>query len=527
MKTGFQTQLENHLKKFSTSPYLFVGSGLSSRYINTEGWGKLLGNICSELKLPNGFFYYNSKANNDLTKVSSLMAEDLFEIWWKDDAFQESRDEYADQALDIESPIKFEISKYFNRNTYEINSEYEGEYNLFKKINVEGIITTNWDILLEKSFPEFNSFIGQNKLIFNNSIDVGEIYKIHGCVTNPTSLVLTENDYSIFHKKNPYLAAKLLTIFMEHPIIFLGYNIGDPNIHGILNSIITILDKTNIDKLKDRLIFCERDNSIDDPVISDGNLLISGLNLPILRIRYKSLDEIYKVLANNNRRLPIKILRHMKHMVFDFVKNSKSKSKVYLADETNIDKLDMDQVQFVYGFGIKENLSMVGVKGISSKDLLLDIIYEGLNVDPVHVAKNALPLIQGTYLPYFKYLRLSNFLDENGIIPISDDTKELAPDFIDRINCINHTQFYPLGAYLNKKSEINNKYNSVNELIAGESEQHSIIYIPLLDLEKINPEEIYTFVKGMKIKNIKNKDLKTDMRRLICLYDYLKYKLQK
>ena len=42
---------------------------------------------------------------------------------------------------------------------------------------------------------------------------------------------------------------------MEHPIIFLGYNIGDANIHSILNSIIKILDKHTIEKLKVILLF--------------------------------------------------------------------------------------------------------------------------------------------------------------------------------------------------------------------------------------------------------------------------------
>lgn len=50
MKNPFQLDFEKHLNKFATSPYLFIGSGLSSRYINTEGWEKLLENICNELK---------------------------------------------------------------------------------------------------------------------------------------------------------------------------------------------------------------------------------------------------------------------------------------------------------------------------------------------------------------------------------------------------------------------------------------------------------------------------------------------
>lgn len=59
---------------------------------------------------------------------------------------------------------------------------------------------------------------------------MGEIYKIHGSCNNSESIVITENDYSVYNKRNAYLSAKLLTIFLEHPIIFLGYSLNDSNI---------------------------------------------------------------------------------------------------------------------------------------------------------------------------------------------------------------------------------------------------------------------------------------------------------
>jgi len=519
---SFESDFESHLKKFNTSPYMFIGSGFSSRYINNEGWAQLLSNVCSMLKLKSGFHYYKSKSSNDLTSVATLMSEDLFEDWWKEDRFKESRADFEQFVRDTESPLKYEICKYLGKNEMIINNDVEAEYRLLKKINVEGIITTNWDLLLEKTFPEFNVFIGQDKLIFNNSVDVGETYKIHGCISRPNSLVVTSKDYEEFHQKNPYLAAKLLTIFMEHPIVFLGYNIGDSNVHSILSSIIKILDKKTIEKLKDRLIFCERDETVSETSITDGNYLINELNLPIKRIKYCSLDEVYKVLANNNRKLPLKILRHMKHMVYDFVKNSKSRSKVYLADDSNLKDLDLEKVQFVYGFGIKENLSLLGIKGVTSRDLLLDVINNNLNVSPTALL-TAIPNLQGKYFPYFKYLRLANLLDEKGNIPENDETKELSPAFIERANKISVENFYPPGTYQTKKDSVNEKYKSILELIEGESEEHAALFIPLLDYSKIDPDEL---LKYLKEKEFKIEDLKTHIRKLICLYDFLKFKLQ-
>ena len=70
--------------------------------------------------------------------------------------------------------------------------------------------------------------------MFSRLQGIAEVYKIHGSVSDPSSVVINENDYKEFKEKSEYLAAKLLTIFMEYPIIFMGYSISDKNIQDIL-----------------------------------------------------------------------------------------------------------------------------------------------------------------------------------------------------------------------------------------------------------------------------------------------------
>ena len=52
------------------------------------------------------------------------------------------------------------------------------------------------------------------------------------------TIVINEDDYKKFDAKGQYLASKLLTLFMEYPIIFMGYSISDINIQKILNNIV-------------------------------------------------------------------------------------------------------------------------------------------------------------------------------------------------------------------------------------------------------------------------------------------------
>ena len=316
----FKEEFSGHLKKFSTSPFLFVGSGISRRFINLETWAALLSKMCASLGISKPYEYYSSNANGRLPKVASLIGKDFNEIWWGDEKYKTSRDEYASLAKSSYSPFKYEISRQLKDKEKAINKDLDGEIALFKKVNIDGIVTTNWDTLLETFFPEFTTIVGQQELIFSELFSIGEIYKIHGSITQPESLVLTEEDYADFHERNPYLAAKLLTIFMEHPIIFLGYSLDDSNIQQILKSIIKCLTKDKIDSLKDRLIFCQWDTGTTTTSMTDSTILISDSVLPIKLIKLNDYVDIFTVMADLKKRLPVRLLRQMKGMVYDFVK---------------------------------------------------------------------------------------------------------------------------------------------------------------------------------------------------------------
>ncbi len=126
---------------------------------------------------------------------------------------------------------------------------YAEELASIRKATVDGIITTNYDPLLEHLFPSYRSFVGQEELLFSEVQSIGEIYKIHGSWERPDSLVLTARDYAEFDRKNPYLAAKLMTIFVDHPIVFLGYKLGDRNVNRLLSAIAGALSTEHLAKL--------------------------------------------------------------------------------------------------------------------------------------------------------------------------------------------------------------------------------------------------------------------------------------
>jgi hypothetical protein len=91
---------------------------------------------------------------------------------------------------------------------------------------------------------------------------LGEILKIHGCVTSPESLILTDEDYQAFNKRRRYLNAKVFTYFAEHPLLIVGYGKNDPNVNRFFDWLSSLMRVTG--ETTDDIFFIEYDREIND-----------------------------------------------------------------------------------------------------------------------------------------------------------------------------------------------------------------------------------------------------------------------
>ncbi|MBV4295053.1 hypothetical protein [Alistipes shahii] len=175
----FKKDFANHINVIGTNPYLFIGSGLSRRYLNMPTWLNLLKDFSEKLLLQKGFGYYDSKSEGNLPELASLMASEFHETWWTNPAFSDSRKEYENKRIGSqEIPFKIELSKFVS-NHKDFQEDYSEEIELLKKVVIDGIITTNWDTFLEATFSDYKTYIGQEQLLFSENISIGEIYKIN------------------------------------------------------------------------------------------------------------------------------------------------------------------------------------------------------------------------------------------------------------------------------------------------------------------------------------------------------------
>ena len=400
------------IKNKKSAPFLFLGSGFTKHYLNTPTWEELLSRFAS--KHINA--YYTSLGTYDLSVIASEIAKEENKSFWdlpNDNKFKQS---FQDKAISTSSVLKYKIATFLKELTHNsIPEKYTEELELLKTINIDGIITTNWDDLIEILLPKLTKYVGQEELIFSSVLNIGEIYKVHGCVYQPETMVLTKEDYNGFNDKNTYLAAKLITIFIEHPIVFIGYSINDSNIKEILSSIVKCLNQEKIKKLQNNLFFVEwnPDENSDFMIQPHDITMEHGFILPVTRIITHEYKPVYECLATFERGIPTHLLRLYKKQFYEIVFSEKPEKQLYALPGKDIDVTP--NIQVVYGFGaIDKYKSAVGYTGLKAINLFRDIVDNNGNYEHEIILTKTIPELRKNtkFIPCYKYLKAVGIISD-------------------------------------------------------------------------------------------------------------------
>lgn len=269
--------------------------------------------------------YFIQEHNGDYAKIASELVDYYRTYSWKNHAdevrFPPFLFESASRSIHLKykiASILIDLMEKFDIETHELNNEIE----LIKKLNPQSIITTNYDNLLETMFPKYETIIGQQVIHQKKSTNIGHILKIHGSVNHCESIVIEQQDYENFFKKQIYLIAKLFTYFMEHPIIFIGYSLSDENIKSILYNVKQIID-TEAEPMIDNMWFIEWSREPVDPEttppreksIPVGN----GESVRVNYIKLQTYDKLYEALYQDS--VDIEFLKQIEETVYNVVKS--------------------------------------------------------------------------------------------------------------------------------------------------------------------------------------------------------------
>lgn len=517
--------IEDLVVSFNTTPFLFIGSGLTRRYYNLPSWEELL--IIFAKKISDDEFIYNAYKNKAekteakegiMPKIAELIQKDFDEKWFRDKSIRTSNPISLEFIKKDVSPFKVEVAEYIKTNCI-INEQYNDEINKLVAISeksISGIITTNYDCFLEDHIKGYKKYVGQNELLFSAIQGIAEIYKIHGSVEKPESIVINEDDYFEFNRYNQYLAAKLMTIFVEYPIIFIGYSVSDSNIQNIIKALVDCLNEEQLNQLRNRFIFIEYEFSKEGYEISPFSIMVNGIQLKLLKITLSDFSILYNALAGKKSKLPVRLLRRFKEELYSFVISNKSTGNLVVA---GIDDNTITDDNLVLAIGSDKTLGVRGLSGIDGDEWYRNIIIDDISFSADELLEHAFPKLtkqNSGKIPFFKFLA---------------EAKQSHPEAEEMGKTIEFDNIISNSIKKNRKSL--KGYKSVSDIWTSECKnlEKATRLIAYLEEEQIDVQELENVLKEIftddanVLKN--NKNAKTNIRRLVRIYDCLKYKKNK
>lgn len=204
----------------------------------------------------------------------------------------------------------------------------------------------------------------------------------------PDSLVINEEDYLEFQEKSAYLAAKLMTIFMEYPIIFLGYSINDSNIRNIIKSIVVCLDTAQLQRLENRFVFVEYDPTVKTEEVAPYTILIEDKALSMKKIRLKDFLPLYNAIANKKAKLPVRILRRFRQELYEYTITNTPTENLRVA---SIDDSRVGDEELVLAIGKASEFGLKGLSGLDGNEWYRNIILDDLKFTADELLKYAFP----------------------------------------------------------------------------------------------------------------------------------------
>lgn len=226
-------------------PVIFIGSGITQRYFKgAPTWDHLLQSLWQETNQNKSYFsafHHLRKKYNDPFNIYTELATQIEEKY--DDAFYSGvtklpnltpEEAHAQQI----SPFRTRIANVFERLELKDKSDSK-ELKLFKSMLSKArlIVTTNYDSFIEDELNKAINIKVGNKGLFSNGTELGELYKIHGSITDPNSIVITTGDYQKLERTSAIINAKILSKLTESPILFLGYSLTDKNVQSLLKDL--------------------------------------------------------------------------------------------------------------------------------------------------------------------------------------------------------------------------------------------------------------------------------------------------
>lgn len=495
--------IDEFIGRYRNHPILFVGTGVSLRYLTQSyTWDGLLRKISHDLR-GNDEFYYDIKAASE---VDGEFKYDRIATTLED-AFNREVAANRTGPLDFVNTIFYENMKsninvsrlkiYIAHLLCEatIKEGFGDELAALKRAskNIGSIITTNYDRFLEEFF-EFSPLIGNDILLSN---PYGSVYKIHGCVDHPTKIIISEADYESFFERYELIRAQLLSLFIHNPIVFIGYSVSDENIKALLRTIFTYV-KPNSDhakKIRENFLLVEFEAGSDSVEIAEHDIDLEGFSstIRINKIKTDNFAAVYEAISGLTLPVTAMDVRKVQNIVKEIFAGGEIKVTITedLDSLKNSDKIlaigSSRTIQYQY-FTISEMISNYFKILEESNYQLLELI-------------NKQKIQSSQFFPVFGFSKVCTTLKDEE--RLKEQQRSKVEGVVEAV-----------------KDRIKTEHATIQEIldddgVATTNKSASIVWSAYTGRVTVDDLELY--LKSYADRNC------TDFKRLLCVYDLLRH----
>ncbi|MGG5463305.1 SIR2 family protein [Clostridium sp. B9] len=513
------------LIKKNEFPVIFIGSGISKRYlIGYPSWEELLEELWNKTG-KNNFFGRLSTMREKLKKdgiteeseldflVNTLIATEIEEKI-NEKFFSDKLEIYGltqkEAYKNMISPFKKILSNRFSK--YQVRESFKDELVEFRNMLMKSqiILSTNYDTFIEDEY-NLSSKYGVKKYIgqqgfFKQTLGYAELYKIHGCTLEPNSLIINQFDYERFDKDSVLISAKIISMLLHSPIIFLGYSLTDRNIRKIIRDFTSSLSEDEKIELEKRLILVQWESGMKD--IKEEVIIDKDLGCRLTVIKTDNFIEIYRKLARINQGVAPSEVRRYQHVIKQLIVE---RGKAGQLNTMLVSPSELDDIEKV--IGNKNIVVAIGdSKIIFNMPNIVEYIYDYISENNEQNLDTMLRFIASqqcnSILPILKYV------NEDNISKSSLHEKEKAK----------------LRKRLSKQADLSvqldalqykKDYNRLDEIINGEFAKYKEYSLIAYNFDKIGIDNIKKYIlKEVKMSMDSGEiTIDTGLRRLALIYD--------
>ena len=247
--------------------------------------------------------------------------------------------------------------------------------------------------------------------------------------------------------------------------------------------------------------------------VTPYTVMVDDKQLIMKKISLSDFMLLYNALSTKKTKLPVRILRRFKQELYEYTITAKPTGNLRVA---SIDDARLSDEEFVLAIGKASAFGLKGLSVLESNEWYRNIVLDDLKYTADELLEYAFPklLRQNSYkLPANKYL--------------AEATQEF-PQYIDQIKKQNFDSI--ISKTFKDNWQALGHYSSVVEIWGNECDnlERATRLIAYLPEDQIDLSELESVLKGLfnKDRNIlQNSDTttRTNIRRLIRIYDYLKW----